>query len=312
MHMKRIISGISAVLIFIAMLFFPKAVFTGAADGLLLWFQVVFPTLFPFMLISGVMLAGGGLSLISHIFGRLSTRLFATSSSGAFAVIAGFLCGYPMGAKISADLVRTGNITREEGCYLLSFCNNTSPVFIMNFIVWKTLGKEELMTPTLTILMSVPVILSIPFRKFYLKGKKRFPDVKMKSSVAGKGFDMSVFDSCMMESFESIVKVGGYIIIFSILTALLTEIPGNNFIILAIAPFLEMTNGIVLLNSFIPDLSVSYPLILGLASFGGLCAAAQTECMLGGSYIPICPYLMQKLAAAMAASLIGMLYIRLL
>ena len=63
--MKRIISGISAVLIFIAMLFFPKAVFTGAADGLLLWFQVVFPTLFPFMLISGVMLAGGGLSLIS-------------------------------------------------------------------------------------------------------------------------------------------------------------------------------------------------------------------------------------------------------
>ena len=148
--MKRIISGISAVLIFIAMLFFPKAVFTGAADGLLLWFQVVFPTLFPFMLISGVMLAGGGLSLISHIFGRLSTRLFATSSSGAFAVIAGFLCGYPMGAKISADLVRTGNITREEGCYLLSFCNNTSPVFIMNFIVWKTLGKEELMTPTLT------------------------------------------------------------------------------------------------------------------------------------------------------------------
>lgn len=73
-----------------------------------------------------------------------------------------------------------------------------------------------------------------------------------------------------------------------------------------------MTNGIVLLNSFIPDLSVSYPLILGLASFGGLCAAAQTECMLGGSYIPICPYLMQKLAAAMAASLIGMLYIRLL
>lgn len=310
--MKQMLSGIMVLFLFLAMLFLPKTVFSGAADGLLLWFQVVFPTLFPFMLVSGLMLAGGGLNLVSRIFGGLSSRLFATSSNGAFAVIAGFLCGYPMGAKISADLVRTGNITHEEGTYLLSFCNNTSPVFIMNFIVWKTLGRNELMMPTLLILMLVPAFLSIIFRKFYLKGKKRFPDVKADESAAGRKFDMSVFDSCMMESFESIVKVGGYIIFFSILTALMTEISGGNFMIRVITPFLEMTNGIVLLKNSISDLTVSYPLILGLTSFGGMCAAAQTECMLGGTFIPFFPYIIQKLAAAVTASLIGSLYIRLI
>ena len=170
--MKQLLSGLPVLVLFLAMLFSPKAVFEGAESGLLLWFQVVFPTLFPFMLVSGLMLSGGGLAVISRIFGRLFSTLFATSPNGSFAVIAGFLCGYPMGAKVSADLVRSGKISRDEGAYLLSFCNNTSPIFIMNFIVWKTLGRDELMLPTIAILMGVPMLMSFPFRRYYLKGKK--------------------------------------------------------------------------------------------------------------------------------------------
>ena len=178
--MKQLLSGLPVLVLFLAMLFSPKAVFEGAESGLLLWFQVVFPTLFPFMLVSGLMLSGGGLVVISRIFGRLFSTLFATSPNGSFAVIAGFLCGYPMGAKVSADLVRSGRISRDEGAYLLSFCNNTSPIFIMNFIVWKTFDREELMIPTLLILIGVPAFLSLFFRRFYLKGRKKFPDLSDK------------------------------------------------------------------------------------------------------------------------------------
>ena len=99
--MKQIISALPIVFLFLAMLFSPKAVFEGAESGLLLWFQIVFPTLFPFMLISGLMLAGGGINIIARLFGRMFSVLFATSKNGAFAVITGFLCGYPMGAKVS-------------------------------------------------------------------------------------------------------------------------------------------------------------------------------------------------------------------
>ena len=123
------------VVLFAAMLAVPKAVFSGTEDGLLLWFQVIFPTLFPFMLISNLLLRSGGLEIISGILGRTLGALFSTSRNGSFAVLAGFLCGYPMGAKVTADLVQSGRITRTEGAYLLSFCNNTSPAFIMNFIV---------------------------------------------------------------------------------------------------------------------------------------------------------------------------------
>ena len=98
-------------LIFGTMLLFPRAVFNGASEGLLLWFQIVFPTLFPFMLITNLLMESGGLACISRILRRPFRRIFGVSGNGSFAVLAGFLCGYPMGAKVTADLLRSGRIT---------------------------------------------------------------------------------------------------------------------------------------------------------------------------------------------------------
>lgn len=307
---RQALSGLPAVLLFLAMLMSPKAVFEGAQSGLLLWFQIIFPTLFPFMLVTGLMMAGGGLQMVSRVFGRLFSAVFSTSSNGAFAVMAGFLCGYPMGAKVSADLVRTGKISQDEGAYLLSFCNNTSPVFIMNFIVWKTLGREDLLLPTVAVLILVPVSLSFLFRRFYLKGRRRFPDTVKKDRGRKERFSFSVMDSCLSDSFEGIVKVGLYIIFFSVMLCLLTEISSNNPLVYTLMTTLEITNGIVMINRAVLDLSISYPLILGLTSFGGICAAAQTRSMLGGTGLPMLPYITQKLTAAAAASLAGIIIMR--
>ena len=65
-----------------------------------------------------------------------------------------------MGAKVTADLVCTKKIERSEAAYLLSFCNNTSPVFIVNFIIHKILRDRTLLVPTLIILIAVPIFLS--------------------------------------------------------------------------------------------------------------------------------------------------------
>lgn len=296
-----------AVILFAAMLFSPHAVFSGAEEGLLLWFQVIFPTLFPFMLISSLMLEGGGLRIIAGLFGKPLGKVFGTSQNGAFAVLCGFLCGYPMGAKVTADLIRSGRITKEEGGYLLSFCNNTSPVFIMNFIVWKTLGREDFLFPTLAILISVPILMSFLFRRQYLRGERRFSSPKGFPGTVHDRLNFSVFDRCMMNSFEGIVKVGGYIIFFSILIALLNR-PGSNPVLTLILPSLEITNGILMIRQTFPMPADSYPLILGLTAFGGFCSLAQTQCMIEGTNLSVSFYFIQKLAAAGAASLLAYLY----
>ena len=43
----------------------------------------------------------------------------------------------------------------------------------MNFLVWKTLDRKELLLPSLVILLGTPVVMSFPFRKIYKSGRKR-------------------------------------------------------------------------------------------------------------------------------------------
>lgn len=309
--MKHFPAGIFVTALFAAMLIFPQAVFSGAEEGLLLWFQIIFPTLFPFLVVTSLLLSSGGLNLITRLFGGLFRRIFRVTQNGAFAVLAGFLCGYPMGAKVTADLLRAEKISDREARYLLSFCNNTSPVFIINFIVWKTFGDESLMLPTLLILIGSPVLMSFIFRRIYLKGRHPFPEPSAALKEKKTRFDFSVLDSCMMNSFEAIVKVGGYIILFSVLLSLLEELSGQNSILMAAAPALEVTNGILLLSSSVSDPGLRYAAVLGLTSFGGLCSAAQTQCMLEGTGLSVIPYIIQKLTTAAAASLLSFIYLAL-
>lgn len=309
--MKHFPAGIFVTALFAAMLIFPQAVFSGAEEGLLLWFQIIFPTLFPFFVVTSLLLSSGGLNLITRLFGGLFRRIFRVTQNGAFAVLAGFLCGYPMGAKVTADLLRAEKISDREARYLLSFCNNTSPVFIINFIVWKTFGDERLMLPTLLILIGSPVLMSFIFRRIYLKGRHPFPEPSAALKEKKTRFDFSVLDSCMMNSFEAIVKVGGYIILFSVLLSLLEELSGQHSILMAAAPALEVTNGILLLSSSVSDPGLRYAAVLGLTSFGGLCSAAQTKCMLERTGLSVIPYIIQKLTTAAAASLLSFIYLAL-
>lgn len=302
--MKQKLAGISIVILFVSMLISPRAVFSGALEGLLLWFQIILPTLFPFILITNLLIQTGSALYISNALGGILCRIFKVSKNGSFAVIAGFLCGYPMGSKAAADLICQGYITEQEGRYLLSFCNNASPVFILNFIVWKTLGRKEYLLPSLVILLGTPILMSFVFRRFYLKGQKKFPDLKQERASRERwNFDLA--DTCMMDSIETITKVGGYIVLFSVLVSLVQSAPFQTGAVNALLPFLEVTNGISLIGKASLSFTVLYPAIMGITAFGGFCAAAQTQCMLRNTSLGTGPYIAQKLATGMVASLLA-------
>ncbi|MGC4019758.1 MAG: transporter [Muricomes sp.] len=306
--MKRNVAGIGIVLLFAFMLISPKAVFNGASEGLLLWFQIILPTLFPFIIITNLLVYTDSIHYISKVFGKILCQIFQVSQNGSFAVIVGFLCGYPMGAKVTADLMTSGYITESEGKYLLSFCNNTSPVFILNFIVWKTLSKEDLLLPSLFILLGVPMLLSFVFRRFYLKGEKRFYDLK-KNGQDRKNWNFRIVDTCIMDSFETITKVGGYIILFSVIISLVKSSPWQPGLFQIFLPSLEVTTGIALIgNTHIP-FTLQYMFIMGLTAFGGLCAVAQTQCMIQKTSLSIVPYITEKLVTAAVTSLAAFLYL---
>ena len=115
-----------------------------------------------------------------------------------------------------------------------------------------------------------------------------------------------------MNGFETITKVGGYIMLFSILIALLQKLPLDHFLFsLLLLPSLEMTNGIPLRCVSPLSADACFVLSLALTSFGGWCSVAQTRSMVQGARLPITPYIIEKLITTLVTSLLAYTYIRL-
>ena len=119
------------VLLFFYLLRFPKESLESVSRGLALWYRSVLPVLFPFMILSGLTVRSGLIEQLPGWLIRPVCRLFRCSASGSFAIVIGFLCGFPMGAKVTHDLHAKHRISDQEAVFLYRFVNNVSPAFLL-------------------------------------------------------------------------------------------------------------------------------------------------------------------------------------
>ena len=303
---------IPILILFFSMLSFPQTVFTGASYGLVLWFRHVLPTLLPYMILINVLICTPALHWICRITSTFLCPLLGTSYYGTFAVLTGFLCGYPMGAKTTSDLLNVNKISRSEASYLLSFCNNTSPAFILSYVVAQNMKERNLCIPFFLILTFTPLMLSFIFRLFYRlpESSCSFPQVTPGSfSNPSESISDSFLDRCILNAFESVTKVGGYMMMFSVLIQLLASVLPNTIFSLLLYSSLEISTGIRLLFSSALYTTEKIILCAFLTSFGGWCCIAQTYSMISSSQLPILPYITAKLVTALETSLLISAYI---
>ena len=309
---RRHFLTIPILIFFLCMLSFPQTVFAGASYGLLLWFRHVLPTLLPYMVLINILIRTPALHWICHITSPFLCPLLGTSYYGTFAVLTGFLCGYPMGAKTASDLLDAQKISRSEASYLLSFCNNTSPAFILSYVVAQNMKERNLCIPFFLILTFTPLMLSFIFRLFYRlpESSCSFPQVTPGPfSNPSESISDSFLDRCILNAFESVTKVGGYMMMFSVLIQLLASVLPNTIFSLLLYSSLEISTGIRLLFSSALYTTEKIILCAFLTSFGGWCCIAQTYSMISSSQLPILPYITAKLVTALVTSLLISAYI---
>ena len=117
--MKKTLFPLCALGLFAFCVLHPAQAASGAASGLSLWYSTVLPSLFPCMALSGYL---------------ISSRLIRRLPPAPLALAAGWLGGYPMGAKTAADLYRAGRITKKQGNRLLLLACAPSPMFLTGFL----------------------------------------------------------------------------------------------------------------------------------------------------------------------------------
>ncbi|MEW6173384.1 MAG: nucleoside recognition domain-containing protein, partial [Bacillota bacterium] len=109
----------------------PAAIFRGATAGLGIWWQIVFPSLLPFFIITEILLALGVIQFSGALLEPLTQKIFRLPGSAAFAFAVGYTSGYPMGAAMAARLSSQKMLSPSEAGRLAAFTNNASPVFIL-------------------------------------------------------------------------------------------------------------------------------------------------------------------------------------
>ncbi len=315
LNKNNLIKGL-ILLFLVAMLLFPGASFQGASSGLLLWFHNVLPNLLPFIILSNLMVRLNITRQISRLFHPILGRIFGISCEGCYPIIIGFLSGIPMGAKTTADLVNERKISTREGQFLFSMCNNASPMFIIGYISITQLKQPQMNYALFAIIYGSAISSAVICRfisKLVSKKESKLTDNAIKIASAKSSpsrFSFSILDSSIMNGFEIVTKIGGYIILFSILAQIIKGFgPDTGFIKAFIVGIFEITTGISQICNTNLDINTKIVLVSALTSFGGLSGLAQTKSVLGNTRLSISSYLIVKLLSALFAMLFAWFYL---
>lgn len=304
--MKKSILFLLSIVLLCYIFLCPQDAVQASLAGVRLWFYTLLPSLLPFIILSNLLIQWDKLILILRPFDRLFRCLFGLSSLGGYAMLIGVLCGCPMGAKVTADLYREGKIDIQEADYLLSFANNTSPVFLSNYIYLHILDGSVPLMQINMIYYSAILLTSLTFRLFY----RRFHTIQPGLTILPNRNQIFIkcFDSAVMNGFETIAKLGGYVILFSIIShGLLNLLPASTLSCF-LAPFIEVTSGLDIMKEQLHTAHSLPFFAMIFVSFGGISIMAQTKGMLVSTLLHLHNYIIGKLVTTLYCALLSWLF----
>ena len=254
-----------------ALIAFPADSVSAAKDGLKMGTGVILPSLFPFFVISSIMINTGGADRLGKALSPLLSRLFGTGNAGASAFVIGLLGGYPLGAKTVAGLYESGSCTRSEAEYLLGFVNNSGPAFILG-----ACGAGVFQSTKVGFILLMSHILSaVMVGMIFRRGGKSTLEKCKKTPVREYDDFPTAFVNAVKSSIRSIIDICGFVIFFEVVMAMLGNahlLPGGILGTL-IQGMIELTAGIFRLGGYDPIIAL--PLTSFFLGWGGLCVHCQ-------------------------------------
>ena len=116
------------------LLVFSKNNLVAAKSGLSLWANSVLPSLLPFFIATELLGYTNVVPMCGKLLNRFMRPIFNVPGEGAFALLMGIISGYPVGAKIVANLKENKLCNKVEAERLIAFTNNSGPLFIVGTV----------------------------------------------------------------------------------------------------------------------------------------------------------------------------------
>ena len=306
---QLLFTALSLYLIFL-MLRYPALSLEYASTGLTLWFTKMVPTLLPFMILSGIMIRMNLTERFVGLLHPLLHRIYGTSRNGSYTIIMGFLCGFPMGARIVGELYEQHKLSREESALLLSFCNNIGPIYFLSYVI-PTLGIDRPGRPFL-LMYGIPLLYGFllmrirPWMTRKVSSCENHPEARsLQARQPGSCSLLAAIDASVLSGLTGIARLGGYMVFFNLLNIVFQPFQHVNTNILNIYRcLLEITSGIDCSGR-----SINLAILI-LLPFGGFSCIAQTYSMIRQTDLSLRPHLYHKaVQTAITAACYLLLYL---
>lgn len=244
-NFKIIIYTIIVLWILINLIKYPEKYIFTAKSTLITWFNIIVPSLFPFLVLTELLIEFRFVELIGTLLNPLMEPLFNVSGIGAFPFIMSFSSGYPIGVKLVTTLRKNNTISQTEGQRLLSFCSTSGPMFMVGAVSTVMLNNQNI-SPLIVIPHYLSAITIGLIFKFYEKNNGNRQSKKNKLNISfnqwlkpNNKFSLgNILTLSVKDSLFSIGTIGGFMIFYSIVvTTLKSSLSTNNFF--CIFPFLD-------------------------------------------------------------------------
>ncbi len=201
-----------------ALMLFPQESMEAVRDGLELCFNVIIPSLFPFFVLSSLVVELGLAGYLGRALEPVMRPLFNVSGACASAFALGFIGGYPVGAKTAISLYQDGMCTKTEAERLLAFCNNSGPAFILGVVGAGVFASSRVGMLLYLAHAAASVCIGLLFR-FYKRGevgKGERPTPKFEARRFAAAFTDSI-----KSSFLSTLNICAFVVFFTVVIKLL-------------------------------------------------------------------------------------------
>lgn len=250
---------IISILIILAsfMIINPGETVNAAANGFKLWYNILVPALLPFFIIAELMVNVGLVRFIGVMLEPIMRPIFKLPGCSSLVIVMGFTSGFPVGAILSKKLYEEKMLTANEAERLVSFTNNSSPLFIIGAIGigmfnsaafgYLLAASHYLANILVGLFWRFKAVTTVTPKENKMSIKSAFSQL-LTTQTDGIG---KILGDAIRNSINNILAIAGFIIFFSVLTRML--------IVWGI-----MDNFALLISNWFAFLNIPYPVAYGL------------------------------------------------
>ena len=310
--MKRLCNSIFIMIVLIFIMFEilsnSSTILDSVGFSFNVWKNSIFPSLFPFFILSEFLINYGFIEFVSEIFKPIMNKFFKVKGAGAFVFILSLISGFPSSSKYIRELYISGMINEKEAEKLLMFTHFSNPLFILGTISFVFLNNKEVGPLILFCHYFGNIIIGFFVRNYYISKvdskislKKAIMDMHHKR-LESKPFGIFLSEA-LMNGINTLLLIFGIVTLFLIITTIIDNIlPLPDYYQSVLNGIFEMTQGLKYVSLLGVPLKIKGTLSVLFISFGGISVHVQIISILSDTKIKYFPFFVARIIHALISS----------